>query len=147
MHGFIKAFAMLVFTSATGFILAPSAYANAPYCREFTKEVLIGGQMQQSYGTACLQPDGSWQVMNADGTLSPQTVIIHDRQVVSPPTVVVQRQPSFYFGLNTGNYHYGSHRSHFYRHHHGPGAHHHWKHHRKVLHPHHHKHHRKHHHR
>jgi len=33
------------------------------YCREFTQEVRIDGQMQESYGTACLQPDGSWRVV------------------------------------------------------------------------------------
>lgn len=135
MPGFIKALAFMAFTLATGVCLAPSAYADAPYCREFTKEVLIGGQVQQSYGTACMQPDGSWQVVDTNGALSPQTVIIHDRQVVSRP-VLVERQPSFYFSLNTDNYGYRSHRNHFFRHHKGPGAYHHWKHHKRVLHPH-----------
>lgn len=32
------------------------------YCREFTQQVRINGRMQESYGTACLQPDGSWRV-------------------------------------------------------------------------------------
>lgn len=32
------------------------------YCREFQQTVQIGGQMEQAYGTACMQPDGSWQV-------------------------------------------------------------------------------------
>lgn len=32
------------------------------YCREYTQTVWIGGQPQQSYGTACRQPDGSWEV-------------------------------------------------------------------------------------
>lgn len=34
------------------------------YCREYTRNVFIGRRVMQSYGTACLQPDGSWQVMN-----------------------------------------------------------------------------------
>ena len=33
-------------------------------CREFQQEVTIGGDQTEAYGTACLQPDGSWQVVN-----------------------------------------------------------------------------------
>lgn len=33
-------------------------------CREFQQTVTIGGRTEQAYGTACLQPDGSWEVMN-----------------------------------------------------------------------------------
>jgi surface antigen len=34
------------------------------YCREFQQTVTIGGQPQQSYGTACRQPDGTWRMVN-----------------------------------------------------------------------------------
>lgn len=34
------------------------------YCREYQTNAMIGGQAQQTYGTACRQPDGSWQMMN-----------------------------------------------------------------------------------
>jgi hypothetical protein len=34
------------------------------YCREYQGMLNIGGQQQPSYGTACLQPDGSWRLMN-----------------------------------------------------------------------------------
>ena len=30
------------------------------YCREYAKNVTIGGRLQSSYGTVCRQPDGSW---------------------------------------------------------------------------------------
>ncbi|MBY0510680.1 MAG: hypothetical protein K2P94_11085 [Rhodospirillaceae bacterium] len=33
-------------------------------CREFQQQVTIGGNDEDAYGTACLQPDGSWQVVN-----------------------------------------------------------------------------------
>ncbi len=36
--------------------------ARGDYCREYQQTVVIGGQSQASYGTACRQPDGSWQV-------------------------------------------------------------------------------------
>lgn len=34
------------------------------YCREYQQTVVVGGQPQQSHGTACRQPDGSWRVSN-----------------------------------------------------------------------------------
>lgn len=37
--------------------------AGAP-CREYTIDAVIGGRPEKVYGTACRQPDGSWQVMN-----------------------------------------------------------------------------------
>lgn len=33
------------------------------YCREYQHTVYIGGRPQQAYGTACRQPDGSWQIV------------------------------------------------------------------------------------
>jgi surface antigen len=33
------------------------------YCREYQTTVTVNGQQQQAYGTACRQPDGSWQVV------------------------------------------------------------------------------------
>jgi surface antigen len=34
------------------------------YCREFQQTIVVGGQTQQGYGTACRQPDGSWRMVN-----------------------------------------------------------------------------------
>lgn len=33
------------------------------YCREYTQTVVVGGQKQQAYGTACRQPDGTWLIV------------------------------------------------------------------------------------
>lgn len=33
------------------------------YCREYQTTATIGGKLQQAYGTACRQPDGSWQIV------------------------------------------------------------------------------------
>ena len=33
------------------------------YCREYSQTVRVGGRIQESYGTACLQPDGSWRIV------------------------------------------------------------------------------------
>lgn len=37
--------------------------SQGQYCREYTQTVVIGGQAQQAYGTACRQPDGSWLIV------------------------------------------------------------------------------------
>lgn len=36
--------------------------ANGRTCREFQQTVNIDGREQSAYGTACRQPDGSWQI-------------------------------------------------------------------------------------
>ncbi len=41
----------------------PEANQGQP-CREYTIDARIGGRTEQVYGTACRQPDGSWQVRN-----------------------------------------------------------------------------------
>jgi surface antigen len=37
--------------------------ANGGYCREFQQEIVVGGQTQQSFGTACRQSDGQWRIV------------------------------------------------------------------------------------
>ncbi len=46
-------------------VYAPApAYAPAPgQCREYQSTTMIEGRPQQVYGTACLQPDGSWRIV------------------------------------------------------------------------------------
>lgn len=34
------------------------------YCREYSQWVVIDGREERAYGTACRQPDGSWQIRN-----------------------------------------------------------------------------------
>ena len=34
------------------------------YCREFQQQVVVGGRMEQAYGTACQQPDGAWEIIS-----------------------------------------------------------------------------------
>ena len=38
--------------------------ASGQYCREYRQEIFVGGQRHQAYGTACRQPDGSWQIVS-----------------------------------------------------------------------------------
>lgn len=37
--------------------------ASGRYCREYQQIVVVGGEKQSGYGTACQQPDGSWEIM------------------------------------------------------------------------------------
>jgi len=39
--------------------------SSGNYCREFQQTVTIGGKTERAYGTACRQPDGSWQVVGS----------------------------------------------------------------------------------
>jgi surface antigen len=34
------------------------------YCREYQQTIVVGGQTQQAYGTACRQQDGSWKIVS-----------------------------------------------------------------------------------
>ena len=43
--------------------VSSQAPAAAPLCQEYTKHVTIGGQSETIYGTACRQPDGTWDVV------------------------------------------------------------------------------------
>lgn len=49
-----------------GTVTPTSTYQNSSgqYCREFSQTVNIGGRSEEAYGTACRQPDGTWQVVN-----------------------------------------------------------------------------------
>lgn len=49
-----------------GSIQPQSGYTanNGSYCREYTQTINVGGRSERAYGTACRQPDGSWQIVN-----------------------------------------------------------------------------------
>lgn len=36
--------------------------ASGSYCREYTQTINVGGKAVEGYGTACRQPDGSWEI-------------------------------------------------------------------------------------
>ena len=38
--------------------------SDGRYCREYQTTVTVGGETQEAYGTACRQPDGSWQIQS-----------------------------------------------------------------------------------
>jgi len=52
-------------TGNYGSVTPVQTYEPEPgrYCREFQQQVVIGGKLQDAYGTACRQPDGSWEIV------------------------------------------------------------------------------------
>jgi len=44
----------------------PPATIVQPACREFTSEAVIAGEVQQIFGTACQQSDGSWRIVSQE---------------------------------------------------------------------------------
>ena len=53
-------------TGHSGYTVPTSTYQTpqGQYCREYQSAVVIDGQTQSAHGTACRQPDGTWQVMS-----------------------------------------------------------------------------------
>ena len=50
----------------SGYIVPQAPYRNdsGQYCREFQNRITVGGRTENGYGTACRQPDGSWQIVS-----------------------------------------------------------------------------------
>lgn len=49
----------------SGSIVPTRTYESAGgrYCREYTQTITVDGWSERAYGTACRQPDGSWQIV------------------------------------------------------------------------------------
>jgi surface antigen len=52
-------------TGNSGSVEPLRTYQNSTgqYCREFQQTITVGGTTEQAYGTACRQPDGTWQII------------------------------------------------------------------------------------
>lgn len=113
--------AAAAFTALVSFAPEAKAQGYGDYCREYTRTVYIGNRREEAYGTACLQPDGQWQIVN-EGDLRPVSYdnYIRDNRtvVVNRPTQVVYRDRTptrvFFFGTPQRHKHYYK----YDRHHH-----------------------------
>ncbi len=45
-------------------VLRDGRSSDGQYCREYQQTVTVGGRSEQAYGTACMQPDGSWRIVD-----------------------------------------------------------------------------------
>ncbi len=69
-------------------LMVSNANAKQVHCREYQTKVLVGGKKENAYGTACLKPDGSWQIQK-DAKGNTQLKIGHARQRVQDTRVIV----------------------------------------------------------
>lgn len=48
-----------------GYFTPEPAYRTSygTYCREYQQTIYVGGRAESGYGTACRQPDGTWEIM------------------------------------------------------------------------------------
>ncbi len=65
----------------------PKTDHNGTYCREYQQMVTVAGRKQESYGTACMQPDGSWKILPSNVE---QQADAEDIEYIEPPRYVSQ---------------------------------------------------------
>jgi len=80
-------------TGQSGSTVPTRTFQNAigQPCREFTQTIIVAGERQQGYGTACRQPDGSWQIVSDEAVVATRPV-----QVLQPRVVYVREPPVRY---------------------------------------------------
>jgi len=68
-------------------------------CREFISTIVIGGEEQQGYGTACRQPDGSWKIVSnkPSADQAPPAAAQTKGYVNTPPPEYYAYPADFYF--------------------------------------------------
>ncbi len=78
-----------------GALMSPLMFAGnadaAGYCREYQKSIRVGGHTESGYGTACMQPDGSWMITDTRGSVDP-----FDDLREQNVTLVAAEQPVYY---------------------------------------------------
>ncbi len=84
-------------TQRSGAVVPTRTFENAQGqpCREFVTTITIGDQEEQGYGTACRQPDGSWQLVAEAEAEETQT---------APPPQVEYRPATEYYAYPSGFY-------------------------------------------
>lgn len=90
----MKKIPLLVMALAIQAGIAANAYAQQPYCREYTQTVRVGNTLQRGYGTACMQADGSWQIVTPAQT----PAVVSQPLIVQQPatTYIVEQSPVIY---------------------------------------------------
>jgi hypothetical protein len=127
----MKTVLMCIASAAAVAVVASAAQVRADesYCREYTQAVRVGGKMQEGYGTACMQPDGSWQIIKpAEGdTIAANSVVEEEYFTLPQPALapVYMAQPQSSFNIFYSNYDRGYRRG-WRGHGYGHGHHHHY---------------------
>jgi surface antigen len=67
------------------------ADAQGQPCREFISTIVIGGRQEQGYGTACRQPDGTWQIVPNESS------VVRDPPQATQTYIYVNNPPPAYY--------------------------------------------------
>jgi len=94
-------------TGRSGVVMPIATYDDdqGQPCREFVTTIIIGGREEQGYGTACRQPDGSWQIVSDDldeDLAAPQA----ETYPAAPPVQAYLEQYYYYPGYYPERYYY-----------------------------------------
>lgn len=83
----------------SGAVVPVKTFENAQGqpCREFITTIIIADKEEQGYGTACRQPDGSWELVSSEDQASPPPE-------VPPTTAINYREPTDYYVYPSGFY-------------------------------------------
>jgi hypothetical protein len=107
-------------TGRSGAVVPVRTFDNAQGqpCREFVTTITIGGKQEQGYGTACRQPDGSWEIVAEDPRAPPPPAPPTEVYVYPPPTQYYSYPAGFYgpvpiflsfsYVFRSGRLHHGS---------------------------------------
>jgi hypothetical protein len=125
MHGRLVSLIALALAASACTIVHPapqvvsSAPAGAPptqqQCREYTATATIDGRPQETVGTACLDPDGTWRIVDAE---HPPGTNTQPQSYAAVPAYPVYPYPYYYpypywgpavslgFGFRFGGHHH-----------------------------------------
>ena len=73
-------------------MMISDAAASQAYCREYQTKIMIAGKEEMAYGTACLKPDGAWQIQK-DSSGNARVIIAESRRVPTQRSIVVVPAP------------------------------------------------------
>jgi surface antigen len=76
--------------------------AGGQPCREFVSTIVIAGEEQQGYGTACRQPDGTWQIASGQD----QVAVVAAAEPPVVKSIYLYNEPRPYGYYPYGNYGY-----------------------------------------
>jgi hypothetical protein len=100
-------------------VAVPTAAAEPQQtCREYSATAMVNGVAQETVGTACLQPDGRWKIVDSDaasaGTAAPQVAAAYPAYpYYYPPYYYPYPYPAYWgpsvgigFGFRFGGHHH-----------------------------------------
>lgn len=103
---------MIAAMAALPMFFAAPAKASNDYCREYTKTIRVGGNLESGYGRACLRPDGSWEIVSTHGSLEPHEIfpqeisrrLVYYNNYYVPPPVYYYPRVTYYKPWPPGHY-------------------------------------------